>query len=524
MDSLASYIANKRTDTKKEFGGKKYVKRGELEEARLKKRLEEESATEQKRDAAAPPEVVDQRPAKKAKAAKAAALDEEAEEAGITLQEVFRRLRALEQPVTLFGEDDTARRVRLRKAAASLVVADDQRGGQQNNELLAMQRANRKAAAAAAVGEKRPPAADRKQDKPPLAAKEGTDGPELPNQAEASTSGRGDATTEDGEGDAMMATFRAAAEALKAKQAEKSLTTEQRILRHLKKWCKAWEEDLAARPAHVQESGPGARATTLFKQTTEFFKPLYRDLRNGDIVGDVMAGLWMIVEAIENRNYLHAYDIYMRLAVGNAPWPIGVTSVGIHERSSREKISHVTGMNVRGEAHVMNDEATRKWLQAIKRLLTFMQRRFPTDPSRSVDFDGHRDAAYGAAGAGSDKLALLDAEKTGNTWREQGLQPAPHFMDSDGSVKVPQSWSDMVRNTVRKMDGGPARSSSPPVGGRSSPALGGGKDSGSKDGGRDSSPAADTAGTTPASPLCNKNLAAAASQEQQRPGSPLRPS
>lgn len=55
-------------------------------------------------DAAAPPEVVDQRPAKKAKAAKAAALDEEAEEAGITLQEVFRRLRALEQPVTLFGE------------------------------------------------------------------------------------------------------------------------------------------------------------------------------------------------------------------------------------------------------------------------------------------------------------------------------------------------------------------------------------------------------------------------------------
>lgn len=32
--------------------------------------------------------------------------------------------------------------------------------------------------------------------------------------------------------------------------------------------------------------------------------------------------------------------------------------------------------------------------------------------------------------------ALLDAEKTGNTWREQGLQPAPHFMDSDGSVKV----------------------------------------------------------------------------------------
>ena len=26
------------------------------------------------------------------------------------------------------------------------------------------------------------------------------------------------------------------------------------------------------------------------------------------------------------------------MAVGNAPWPIGVTMVGIHERSAREKI------------------------------------------------------------------------------------------------------------------------------------------------------------------------------------------
>ena len=38
--------------------------------------------------------------------------------------------------------------------------------------------------------------------------------------------------------------------------------------------------------------------------------------------------------------------------------PLGVTSVGIHERSAREKISHV--MN--GGAHIMNDEATRKYL------------------------------------------------------------------------------------------------------------------------------------------------------------------
>lgn len=91
-------------------------------------------------------------------------------------------------------------------------------------------------------------------------------------------------------------------------------------------------------------------------------------------------------------------NIHLAVA-GNNPWPIGVTSIGIHERSSREKISHV--MN--GSAHIMNDEATRKYLQAVKRLLTFLQRAYPTDPSRSVDFDGFRDAGLGAKGAGSDK-------------------------------------------------------------------------------------------------------------------------
>ena len=56
----------------------------------------------------------------------------------------------------------------------------------------------------------------------------------------------------------MVATFRAAAEAVKAKQAQAALSTEQRILHHLRKWCKAWGDDLDARPAHVKDSGAGA--------------------------------------------------------------------------------------------------------------------------------------------------------------------------------------------------------------------------------------------------------------------------
>jgi hypothetical protein len=38
-------------------------------------------------------------------------------------------------------------------------------------------------------------------------------------------------------------------------------------------------------------------------------------------------GLWMIVKACQERNYLRANDIYLALAIGNAAWPIGVTQV-----------------------------------------------------------------------------------------------------------------------------------------------------------------------------------------------------
>lgn len=43
----------------------------------------------------------------------------------------------------------------------------------------------------------------------------------------------------------------------------------------------------------------------------------------------------------------------------------------IHERSAREKIfsSQV--------AHVLNDEASRKWIQSVKRLMTFAQTKYP---------------------------------------------------------------------------------------------------------------------------------------------------
>jgi hypothetical protein len=49
-------------------------------------------------------------------------------------------------------------------------------------------------------------------------------------------------------------------------------------------------------------------------------------------------------------------------------------------------------------------------LQAIKRLMTALQRLCPTDPSRCMDFDVAGDEGRGIAGSGSNRNALLQAQ------------------------------------------------------------------------------------------------------------------
>ena len=85
----------------------------------------------------------------------------------------------------------------------------------------------------------------------------------------------------------------------------------------------------------------------------------------------------------------------------------------------------------------MNDEATRKYLQGIKRLMTFVQRAYPVDPSRSVDFSTTADLGKGVAGCGCDRLALEQAEQSGVGPKALALSATPHHLEKDGSVKVP---------------------------------------------------------------------------------------
>lgn len=99
-------------------------------------------------------------------------------------------------------------------------------------------------------------------------------------------------------------------------------------------------------------------------------KPLFKGLRTRELSEDVVRLLAEVVYHMQQRNYQKANDAYLRLSIGNAAWPLGVTSVGMHARSNDNR-------TVNNVAHVLNDEVSRKYIQAVKRLMTFAQNARP---------------------------------------------------------------------------------------------------------------------------------------------------
>ena len=69
-----------------------------------------------------------------------------------------------------------------------------------------------------------------------------------------------------------------------------------------------------------------------------YLKPLLRLLKKQTVTDDVMDSLVKMVVFCLQRDYILSHEKYMEMAVGNAPWPIGVTNAGIHARPARENI------------------------------------------------------------------------------------------------------------------------------------------------------------------------------------------
>ena len=418
MDLLAAEIARKRKAKTDEFGGSKYVKRSQIVAVREGKiRDEEEAEARAKRaktggtgsddgspatdddDTAAHADGDDERRqrSKTAEGTKGARKDNDkntavdpdaldAEIAKLEPTEAIRRLRRLGQPATLFGELPLDRLKRLQHTQTQLAsaMAQEEHGatGAQANEKQAELRAleefakRQREKGITQATEKKAAAAKK------AAASQGPDGPTGADDAEAH--------------DDLAQTFAAAAQAVAKARAAESMEPIDQTSVYFKSLIEEWERELESKPEDWVYSNAGKQSVANCRLCKQHMRPLFKRMKRRELPVDIERALFLIVKNMKDRNYRKAADMYIGIAVGNAAWPIGVTSVGIHDRSAREKISAQT------QAHAMHDEETRKYLQSIKRLITFAQRAYPTTPSLSLDFN----SGYN----GWDKDSLIEAD------------------------------------------------------------------------------------------------------------------
>jgi len=149
---------------------------------------------------------------------------------------------------------------------------------------------------------------------------------------------------------------------------EKNQTECERLVGVLfKQHLRTWERQILALP----QTDEAQSKLAIYSQTRTNLKPFFKLLKTHTIDRDMSAHIVDICVEMQQREYLKANEAYLALSIGSAAWPIGVTSVGIHARSGREKIS------ASKISHPLNNEATRKWVQGIKRVLTWRGEEYP---------------------------------------------------------------------------------------------------------------------------------------------------
>ncbi|KAJ1548886.1 mRNA splicing protein prp18, partial [Cladochytrium tenue] len=272
----------------------------------------------------------------------------------ISEEELRARFRARGQPVRLFGETRGARIRRLRV----LEAAEERTEGQRNDFQSLLQDAERGLALEALA---RRGASDTAGSATAAAADD-------TNAADGAANG-GPA----GSAEAAEAAAAAAGEADAAAISPRLLEAEpercrQLISAYVRRLLREWESFLASRDEAERRSAQGRLQSATQAQSAEYLRPFFRGLKANSLMPDVVLRVAEICMFMQQREYIKANDSYLRLSIGNAPWPIGVTMVGIHERSAREKISSSQ------VAHALNDETQRKWIQSLKRLMTFAQK------------------------------------------------------------------------------------------------------------------------------------------------------
>eukprot|EP01036_Dinobryon_divergens_P031803 gene31803-41274_t len=263
----------------------------------------------------------------------------------LSITEIKRRLRSIGHPITLFAESDSERVNRLASQLSKAIDAEE-RGDREEEEDEYR------------IRTKKQPTDE--QDEAELDAE---DLLELPKDSSLSKDkdkdpGASNLEHEEDSGDEdddkeVKADIKLGPTIKYSEIA--GLPAEKMVYKFFRAVLKQWEEDLLKR--------------------TE--RPLFKLCKKKEVPGDILYKLEQMVSHCEKGNFRAANDCYISTAIGNSAWPIGLTMVGIHERSGREKIS------TSKVAHMMNNEQQRKYLTSVKRLMTYAQNK-ATDVAPSM--------------------------------------------------------------------------------------------------------------------------------------------
>lgn len=112
-----------------------------------------------------------------------------------------------------------------------------------------------------------------------------------------------------------------------------------------------------------------APESVLSEVKRDVVKLLYK-LRAGTLSPDLVAGLSTIFFYIQQRDFRRANEAYLKLSIGNVPYPVGVRDVGIHARSADAKIAGDDKLSL---ANIMQSENMRRWIIAVKRIINFCE-------------------------------------------------------------------------------------------------------------------------------------------------------
>jgi len=412
MDLLRSALQERQAKAQKVIAdtGKKWIRRGELEQRRqeeyfedLRREQEKTQADEEDRwrrlddhltKKTLSGSVAVEEEVQAAPVIDDALLDDDDAEPPVGVEEVIDRLREMLQPITLFGETNMQRYKRLRK------LEKESHEGKKNPDMLMLEQHQHevqrqeevKAAALAAAYQAKENAGnvgtDQEEEEKSEAEEEEAE-EEEEDQEEEREEAKAEQTNQQvgGEGVVPERPQEPPEEAEEEKQVATEIMDKCDAIRSwVRKSLKAWEKELAERGDDEKSKAATKVEMAQHRQARRDVRPLQKRLRVYRLDDFMLEKVGNIVELAAAREYRQASEAYLDLSIGRAAWPVGIgcggsmlmeDAIGLHDKFNRNN-------QVKDIAFALNDDVARKYVQALKRLMTVAQRYWPADdPSKA---------------------------------------------------------------------------------------------------------------------------------------------